>query len=58
MTEQNTNTSKAGTTESTRKPGIFGRIFQKLDDSIKQKAEKQSRQSCCGDKDDKGNKCC
>ena len=41
------------------KPGFFGRIFQKLDDSMKQKATKPSHQGgCCGGKDDKGGKCC
>ncbi|NBB80429.1 MAG: hypothetical protein GVY36_13475 [Verrucomicrobia bacterium] len=46
------------TTDATKKPGLFGRIFQKLDDSMKQKADEQSQQSCCGGKDDKGGKCC
>lgn len=42
-----------------KQPGFFGRIFQKLDDSMKQKAEAQSQeQSCCAGTDSKGNRCC
>jgi hypothetical protein len=42
-----------------KKPGFFGRIFQKLDNSMKQKAEEKSQQgSCCGGSDSKGGKCC
>jgi hypothetical protein len=40
------------------KPGFFGRIFRKLDESMKQKAdEKSQKSSCCGG-DGKGGKCC
>lgn len=43
---------------SEKKPGFFGRLFQKLDDSMKKKAEEQSQQGCCcNDGDSKGGKC-
>ncbi|MCH6255075.1 hypothetical protein MLD52_00845 [Puniceicoccaceae bacterium K14] len=41
-----------------KKPGLFGRLFQKLDNSMKEKADEKAEQgSCCGD-DGKGGKCC
>ena len=59
MNEKNTtNTPPTEAPASAKKPGLFGLIFQKLDDSMKQKADAQSQQSCCGGKDDKGGKCC
>jgi hypothetical protein len=58
MTETNNNISQNEATEAEKKPGLFGRIFQKLDNSMKQKADEKSQQSCCGGKDDKGGKCC
>jgi hypothetical protein len=57
----NTPIQEADSTVSTqeKKPGFFGRLFQKLDSSMKQKAEEKSKQgSCCGGKDRKGGKCC
>jgi hypothetical protein len=58
----NTQNEKPQTTETKaegKQTGFFGRIFQKLDDSMKQKAETKSKQSsCCGGKDGKGGKCC
>ncbi len=46
--------------ESVKKePGFFGRIVQKLDNSMKQKAEQKAEQgTCCGGNDGKGGKCC
>ncbi|MDA0989495.1 MAG: hypothetical protein O3A51_01930 [Verrucomicrobia bacterium] len=42
-----------------KQPGFFGRLAQKLDKAMKQKAEETSQQrSCCGDSQSKGNKCC
>lgn len=40
------------------KPGFFKRIFTKLDESMKEKADSKAQNSCCGDGDDKGGKCC
>lgn len=54
-TETNTTTSE--NTET--KPGLFKRIFTKLDDSMKAKAEEASKSSCCsGDDKGKDGKCC
>jgi hypothetical protein len=51
-------TTKAST-QTEAKPGFFGRIFQKLDNSMKQKAaEKADQNSCCKGDDGKGGKCC
>lgn len=42
-----------------KQTGFLGRVLEKLDDLLKQKAEKKSQQSsCCGGSDDKGGKCC
>lgn len=53
-------TEKKTQSQSAKKePGFFGRIVQKLDDSMKQKAEEKSGQgTCCGGNDGKGGKCC
>lgn len=41
------------------KPGLFQRIFTKLDASMKAQAEVKANKPCCGSgKDDKGGKCC
>jgi hypothetical protein len=58
MHEPATKQPENETTEADKKTGLFGRIFQKLDNSMKQKAAEKSQQSCCGDKNDKGGKCC
>ncbi len=58
MNKQPNNTAQTEKPSSEKKPGVFGRIFQKLDDSMKQKADEKSQESCCGGKDDKGGKCC
>jgi hypothetical protein len=45
---------------STEKPGFFKRIFKKLDESMKKKADEKAQQgSCCGGSGSaKGGKCC
>lgn len=54
------NTENKTETQSTdEKPGLFKRIFTKLDDSMKAKADDAAKDSCCsGDKNGKGGKCC
>ncbi|MEM8868659.1 MAG: hypothetical protein AAGC73_10375 [Verrucomicrobiota bacterium] len=44
--------------QSDAKPGFFQRMFTKLDDSMKAKAEKKAQGSCCSGSDGKGGKCC
>jgi len=41
-----------------KQPGFFGRMIQKLDASMKQKADEKSQQSSCCGSDDKADKCC
>ena len=41
-----------------REKGFFGRLIERLDASMKEKADRKSQQACCGGKDDKGGKCC
>ena len=42
-----------------RKIGLFSRLFDKLDSSMKEKADKKAADSCCGGKDGKkGGGCC
>jgi len=53
MSNQPTETSKE------KKAGFFGKIFEKLDASMKQKADEKSQKgSSCGGGDGKGGKCC
>jgi len=40
------------------KPDLFKRIFTKMDDAMKAKADEAAKGSCCSGKDSKGNKCC
>jgi len=44
----------------TRKVGLFSRLFDKLDASLKEKADQKTAEgNCCGDKDNKkGGGCC
>lgn len=59
MNETESKQPETQTSGPEEKPGLFGRIVQKLDSSMKLKAEEKSKQgSCCGGSDDKGNKCC
>jgi hypothetical protein len=54
---QTPSTTNEAATE--KKPGFFGRLFQKLDSSMKQKAEEKAQEGCCGGDDkSKGGKCC
>jgi hypothetical protein len=50
-------TAKSAPASSEKKPGFFSRIFQKLDSSLKQKAEAKEGQSCCKG-GGKGGSCC
>lgn len=44
---------------SEEKPGLLKRMFIKLDNSMKQKADAKAEEGCCcSGKDSKGNKCC
>jgi len=44
---------------STEKPGFFTRILNKVDNSMKAKADEAAKKPCCdGDKKGKGGKCC
>ncbi len=46
------------TAQSETKPGFFRRIFSKLDQSMKEQAEKQAEDTCCSEDSKKGGKCC
>ncbi|MEM6885290.1 MAG: hypothetical protein AAF571_09675 [Verrucomicrobiota bacterium] len=42
-----------------RQSGLFKKLFSKLDQAMKEKADAQAKEnSCCSGTDDKGNKCC
>lgn len=59
MSEQVTKQPDQGKNEPEKKSGFFGRMVQKLDSSMKQKAKEKSQQGgCCGGGDSKGGKCC
>ena len=45
------------TPDTTAKPGFFQRIWTKLDESVKEKAESKAKDSCCSG-NNKGGKCC
>ena len=51
-----TKTHREDTTET--KPGLFKRIFTKMDDAMKAKADEAAKGSCCSGKDNKGDKFC
>ncbi len=53
-----TTNPESSSTSSSKKPGFFRRLFAKLDEAVKAKAEKAG--SCCGSDDGKGKggKCC
>lgn len=45
--------------DSAKTRGIFRKMFLKLDDSMKRKAEEKAREgTCCGDDKKGGGKCC
>jgi hydrogenase maturation factor HypE len=52
--------TKAVENQSGKKPNIFQRMFQKLDDKMKEKAEKSECCCCCDDKkpQEDSEKCC
>ena len=54
--ENENKTEQEATTE--QKPGFFTRIFTKMDDAMKAKADTAAKDSCCSGKDSKGKKCC
>ena len=43
--------------EPQKKPGFFERMFNKLDEKVKAKAEEQQSKGCCGGDDGKGGGC-
>lgn len=57
MSEDKTTDEKAAES-GTEKPGFFQRIFTKLDQSMKEKADAKAQNSCCSGSDGKGGKCC
>jgi len=59
MNESSVEKPDVNAPETAKKPGFLGRLFQKLDDSMKQKAEEKSQSGCCcGGSDTEGEKCC
>ncbi|MGB0744036.1 MAG: hypothetical protein ACPGSB_05880 [Opitutales bacterium] len=52
------NSESQPTAEAKEKPGLFTRIFSKLDASMKEKADAQEPSSCCNGDNGKGGKCC
>ncbi|QYY34470.1 hypothetical protein [Ruficoccus sp. ZRK36] len=55
-------TENAKPAEAEKKPGLFKRLFNKLDQGMKAKADEKASSGCCcgsGSKDGKGgSKCC
>ena len=46
-------------TKTASEQGFFKRIFTKMDDAMKAKADDAAKNPCCsGDKNGKGGKCC
>lgn len=59
MNEANNPPQTAKADEPEQKRGLFGRLLQKLDKAMQQKAKARSQQGCCcGDAKSKGDKCC
>ena len=60
MNEQNqsTNNLKPEEAQPEAKTGFFARMFTKLDNNMKTKADEQAKNSCCSGDDGKGGKCC
>ncbi len=49
------------TANAPKKEGFFTKIFKKLDQSMKEKADEKAAEGCCCNNDDensKGGKCC
>ncbi|CAA6690059.1 MULTISPECIES: hypothetical protein [unclassified Lentimonas] len=55
MNEQNQSTNNL---KPEAKAGFFTRMFTKLDNSMKAKADEKAKNSCCSGDDSKGGKCC
>jgi hypothetical protein len=51
---------KTSCCEPEKKPGLIKRLVEKLDRSMKAKADEKAKSGCCcgGGSDDKGGKCC
>jgi hypothetical protein len=59
MNQTNSKHHQSSPASTDKKPGFIGKIFQKLDAAMKQKADEKSQQnSCCGQGNNKGGKCC
>ena len=59
MSETTKTQTQTQTSTAKKEPGFFGRMVQKMDDSMKQKAEEKAEQgTCCGGSEGKGGKCC
>ena len=61
MTTQKTSEQTQRQTSGVEKPGFLKRLFGKLDETMKAKANEQKQSSCCGGDstdDSKGGKCC
>lgn len=59
--ETSTDTTGIKPTESGNKPGFFARLVGRIDQAMKDTAEKKASQGCCCKDEDKGNKggkCC
>lgn len=57
MNEKNNSLKPEETTE--QKPGFFTRMFTKLDNRMKAKADEAAKNQCCSTDDKgKGGKCC
>ena len=57
MSENTTTQATQEKPAAEKKEGFFGRLFNKLDASMKKKAEEQEKSGCCCS-DGKGDKCC
>ncbi len=57
--KKNMNTQKSADIASKAPRNFLARLFEKLDHSLKQKAEEKAKQSgCCSGDKGKGGKCC
>jgi hypothetical protein len=53
-----THSEKSPAEAAEKKPGIFQRLFKRLDDKMKEKAEASSDCCCDDSSDSSGKKCC
>ena len=49
---------KPAESQAQAQPGFFARMFTKLDNSMKAKADEKAQNSCCSGSNGKGGKCC